>query len=149
MPFFRDTDVSFLILYSKGLFVFMQCNLSKNRDKKNLFSSESKGELLSCYKHNNIKFSFSHHTKDIFSYIPFDKILFIHFTFTTLILYHCVPACLMVSQLGQSRTFRDVSHSVSIGTTNVICIAQFLLAVETRYKNRSKNWDKQKGDLKC
>ena len=27
--------------------------------------------------------------------------------------------------------------------------AQFLLVVETRYKNRSKNWDKQKRDLKC
>lgn len=36
VPFFCDTDV-FLILYSKGLFVFMQRNLSKSRGKKTYF----------------------------------------------------------------------------------------------------------------
>ena len=40
----------FLILYSKGLFVFMQRNLSKSRGKKNLFSSESKGKnWVECF----------------------------------------------------------------------------------------------------
>lgn len=37
VPFFCDTDVSFLILYSKGLFVFMQRNLSKSRGKKTYY----------------------------------------------------------------------------------------------------------------
>ena len=45
VPFFRDTDVSFLILYSKGLFVFMQCNLSKNRDKKTYFLPKVRAKI--------------------------------------------------------------------------------------------------------